>query len=306
MERTDKKDESDNDESDSKRYRYRLYRENNGATTASTDVNKINYDKQKDDLFNAFLKEQLVVFTLTEETYTYKDESGNMKTETIKTYNPVRASTLYTYTENGTEKRDYLADKIFEIKNTQVRWLDNNNSITSSNTYTLQLKSGAIPSGVTLYYAIYPDPSKPTQSVAKYEPITSIDNVNVMLQKQLGYAQKFYKGNAFFYAPILHYTGTGKPFSSTYTGLFNYKKNTDGSFEIASGNYVLDHLTGDFGVVRNHIYDFTIGGISSLGYGIPSNDHIPLPEPIAEHDIYQFDIVLKILPWNVFEYTLDI
>lgn len=275
MERTDK------EASDSKRYRCRLYRENNGATTASTDVNKINYDKQKDDLFNALLKEQLVVFVKQEESYV-----------------PVRSTTTYKYLDGGIEKTDYLADKIFEIQNTQLRWNNNGSSSVSSNTYTLQLKAGSIPSGVTLYYAVYPDPSKqPTQSVAKYEQVTSINDVNTintMLQKQLGYAQKYFQGYAFFYAPITHYTGDEKPYSS-YTGLFKY--NNQGS---------LDHKTGDFGIVRNHVYDLTIGKFSTLGYGIPSNDHIPLPEPMTEHDIYQFDIELKILPWNVFEYTLDI
>ena len=245
LERTDKPSDP------SKRYSYRLYREQN--------------DNGKDDLYEAYLKEQYAVF--------FQTEDGS--------YVPVKAST-------ETDSGENLAQKIFELANTYC------------NKFTLQLKSdidfNALPS---LFYG----------ADGVYEPLNESNRAaaNASLLKQLGYSQLYWQGHAFFYAPIPHYTGEGSPFLSEYTGLFNYSKYSDGRYvKNDAGNYVVDHRNGEFGIVRNHIYQITIDKISTLGQGIPSEDTIPLPEPRPDHEIWQFDMTLKVLPWNQFKYTFDI
>lgn len=260
MERTDdpERDGEEDDYPGFKRYQYRLYRETN--------------DDGKDDLFEALLKEQFVIF--------YKGEDGG--------YYPVN---VYTFFDDMS-----VASKIFEIANT------------SANQYTLQLKSDIdFNSSLIkdLYYGLYVD--SPAGPVYTQLASNNIAEANEALKNQLGYAQRYYQGYAFFYAPIPHYTGTGSPFANGYSGLFNYKKTAAGAYEIdAAGRYVIDHKNGEFGVVRNHIYKITVNGFSTLGQGIPSEDAIPLPEPRIEHDIWQFDLTLKVLPWNQFQYTFDI
>ena len=255
MERTDEVSDP------AKKYQYRLYREKN--------------DKGTNDLYEALLKEQFVIF------YLGADDG----------YYPVNAEI---FSNDGKS----TALEIFEIANTYA------------NQYTLQLKSNIDESILAgLFYAYYDDSDKQ----AKYVPLQSsnITEANNLLKKQLGYAQRYWKGHAFFYAPILHYIGNDSPFfggdSYSYSGLFNYKKNGSGKYEKDSnGNYIVDHKNGEFGVVRNHIYKITVAKISTLGQGIPSGDAIPLPEPRIDHELYQFDLSLKVLPWNQFKYTFDI
>lgn len=259
MERTDDpKWDGEQEDSDFKRYQYRLYREKN--------------DAGKDDLFEALLKEQFVIF--------YKGEDGG--------YYPVSASTFF---DNMS-----VASEIFEIANTYA------------NQYTLQLKTDIdfnSPLTEDLYYGLYVD--EPAGAVYTKLASGNIPTANNLLKIQLGYAQRYWKGHAFFYAPIPHYTGEGRPFAGGYSGLFNYKKTTSGAYEIDdAGRYKIDHKNGEFGVVRNHIYKITVDHISTLGQGIPSEDAIPLPEPRPDHEIWQFDLSLKVLPWNQFQYTFDI
>lgn len=304
MERTDK-EAADNNNGTPSRYQYRLYLEDNGAQTGP-----------KDDLYIAMVKEQHVIFVLSQETYTYTDEKGvSHPVETTK-YLPVKETTTYSRVENGQNKTYTIkAADIFTISNTKHYWTGTD-WVTASNTHTLQLKDtytdpNTIPQ---LYYAVYnatPEENA-TTGKATYTPIGNKATANEALQKQLGYAQRFYKGMAFFYSPITHYSGEGAPFSASnpYKGLFNYQTTTSNGVtsyvKDSKGRYIPDHKTGDFGVVRNHIYNFKVTGISSLGFGIPDEEVIPLPEPRINKDIYQFDLELKILPWNLFEYTLDI
>ena len=240
-----------------KKYQYRLYREVN--------------DKGADDLYEALLKEQFVIF--------YRADGE---------YYPVSASTFF----NGMS----VASEIFEIANTYA------------NQYTLQLKTDIdfnSPLTEDLYYGLYVD--DPAGAVYTKLASGNILTANNLLKIQLGYAQRYWKGHAFFYAPIPHYTGENSPFIENYTGLFKYMKASSGAYvKDASGKYVIDHKNGEFGVVRNHIYKITVDHISTLGQGIPSEDAIPLPEPRIEHDIWQFDLSLKVLPWNQFQYTFDI
>lgn len=253
-----------------KTYQYHLYLEEN--------------KEGKDDLLEAMLKEQYMIWepVRDEAGEIIKDEKGE-----IVSFQPVRDS------KNG----------LLAIINTYTRhditdgeWID------ASNTYTLQLKA----TGSDLYYKTSGD-----DSFHLIED-NNLTTANKALQKQLGYAQRYWQAYAFFYAPIPHYSGESDPFDISkgrraYNGLFNYDQNEDFSYKKKTdGNYIVKHRTGDFGFVRNHIYNITINGIGNLGYGIPNIDVIPLPEPRLDHKLYQFDLELKILPWNVYEYTFDI
>lgn len=176
---------------------------------------------------------------------------------------------------------------IFEIVNTYMDYV--NGTTKAPNQYTLQLKEWdkikEIIKEKEICYANY------SNSIVTYTELTA-DNLtasNEALQKQLGTSQYYDKGKAFFYSPIPHYL-TYSSSANSFTGVLdrnNYK-------------------TGDFGVVRNHIYNFTIEAIHGLGYGKTDDKDIPLPYPREDENLYQFDMELKILPWNIFEYTLDI
>lgn len=258
---------SEGDNPGNERYQYHLYLEEDGEH--DTDY----------ELRTAMLKEQYMIWKLKDGEYT-----------------PVK---------EGDQEA-----KVFEIRNAYLRhdvYNDEDQYIKASNTYTLQIKENAD----LETYKIYLKTSKNEE----YREITTTNDVtaaNKALLKQLGYAQHYWNAYAFFYAPIPHYAGEYDPFvdkngNSTYKGLFNYKINSDGSYvRSTTGNYVVNHFTGDFGVVRNHIYNIKITKIGSLGYGIPAEETIPLPEPRPDHKLYQFDLELKVLPWNQFRYTFDI
>ncbi|MCH5240474.1 MAG: fimbria major subunit [Muribaculaceae bacterium] len=236
-----------------------------------------------DELYNALLQEQYEIWVAK------KDKDGNLVWENGQLVgdHPVKA-------EDGLD--------IFEVKNTFKRydtvsksWIQN-----ASNEYTLQLKSNwqalATQKGVTLLLAKYDTSTKK----ATYDELstTNVATANNQLQQHLGSCQYYDKGYAFFYAPIPHYSGKEDPFKNNNE--YTYK----GNFKYTSG--AIDHKTGDFGVVRNHIYDFKISGISGLGFGKTKDDDIPLPEVRPDNQQYYFDIQLEILPWHVFRYTFDI
>lgn len=280
MERTDKG--SDGNETGVKRYSYHIY--------------------LGDEMLDAMLKEQFMIWKkvkVGEETIE-KDVEGKIEKTVVPIYEmfPCRPSIIND--EGEIEKGD---EELFAIVNTNKRYdSDTGKPITASNTYTLQIKEDADLTNLFLKTSADDD--------EKY-PLSDSDvlkKANEALQKQLGYAQYYWKGYAFFYAPIVHYNGLYDPFKNqTYKGLFKYKEEGNGyKKDPVTGNYIPDHKTADFGVVRNHIYNFTINEINGLGYGIPGEDIIPLPEPRLEHEMYQFDLELKILPWKQYNYTFDI
>ena len=229
-------------------------------------------NSSSDELFDALLKEQYVIWVAK------KDKSGNVITNAdgtpIGDY-PVKA-------EDGLS--------IFELVNTFRRY-ENGNFTDAYNEYTLQLKSSV--NNRDLLYAEYDATTKTGKF--SYLTLTGIDKANKMLQQQLGSCQYFDKGYAFFYAPVPHYSGSEDPFkSSGYKGEFNYS------------NGKVNHKTADFGLVRNHIYNFSVSSLSGIGFGKTNDNYIPLPELRQENTKYIFDIQLEILPWHVYKYEFDI
>lgn len=338
IERTDKdsegKDENDNPIPDPKRYKYRLYREkdDNGKDELLAALLKEQY--------TLFVKRIVTHYYLDEKEL--ENGKPKVKGENIITYIPVKASTTY-FKDKTNKVTGSIADELFGIFNTQTIWNDTGTQkkrTDASNTYTLQLINdnkiqetiNKINLGLakdekvleqTLNGEVFWDIANEVLVYGKYNASEekgeydelnkdNIAEANQLLQQTLGYAQFYWEGKAFFYSPITHYTGFDAPYSSDnpYKGLFNYETETKDGVTVykkdSNGKYIPSHKTGDFGVVRNHVYNFSIDKITSIGYGIPGENVIPLPEQRIDHKIYQFDLELKILPWNKFEYYLDI
>lgn len=246
----------------------------------------------KDELLDSLIREQNVVFRFDKET---------------KKYLPIK---------KGKSTPDL--SEIFKVANTNTRFF-NGEWTDAANTYTLQLKDNFADiwnanhkekSG-ELYYGVY-DYDKKEGVYTKLTDdsgnriIENLEKANRQLQIQLGYSTYYDQGKGFFYTPIPHYSGDYDPYydNSTgkyaYSGLFNYTTGTD-----SDGNktYTPEHKTAHFGMVRNHLYNINVSGISKLGYGKPEGDgRIPLPDPVFDDRIYQFNINLEVLPWYIVNY----
>lgn len=314
MERTDK------ETTPSKQYQYRLYLKNG--------------KDGKDELEQAMLREQVEVCTREEKMINVimKDEEGNIVKDEFGDPKTDKKR-IWVYTPIGANSSDTLK-ALLKLDNSHQR-LDGNYFVNASNTYALFLTSTDLDDSNEELFLVSRGPNDAVQKdtegnvifqrIVTTEPDNSaswnaangetaqvsVAEANKQLQRRLGYAQYYYQGKAFFYAPILHYTGSEKKFGTyqQYSGLLNYTRDLNtGKYitDLETGRYNFSHNTGDFGVVRNNLYNFTINRISVLGYGIPSLDYYPLPEPRLEHDIYYFDMELKILPWTIFQYTFDI
>lgn len=252
----------------------------------------IRESETKDELRDSLIREQFVVFRFDTES---------------KKYLPIK---------KGKSTEDF--SEIFEIANTHTRFF-NGDWTDASNTYTLQLKANFADiwdanyreKNGDLYYAVYDYEGKDGVYIRLTDDDgkkidKNLEEANRQLQVQLDYATYYDQGLAFFYTPIPHYSGNNDPFydkgtnSYSYSGLFNYTKSND---EEGNVTYTPYHKTSDFGMVRNHIYNIGIAGISKLGYGKPEGkDHIPLPDPRFDDMIYQFNIDLKVLPWYIVDY----
>lgn len=123
----------------------------------------------------------------------------------------------------------------------------------------------------------------------KFELITetNVGTVNSALLAVPGYLNKYDKGHAMFSIPIRH---LGFGFGITSTDPNNQLVSSD-------GNYLWKNIrVGDFGLVRNHVYQLNITSIGGLGTGII--DSQPIVPPVET--IKQFIAVkLNVLSWRV-------
>lgn len=119
---------------------------------------------------------------------------------------------------------------------------------------TLQIQ--AVNSGFYFY-------DSETQSYTEINTPEAVSKVNRLLYQNLGGAHAYINGMAFFSAPIQHWgwyrSGNG-----------NYNK------PMAEWDWSI-MKTGDFGIVRNHIYTIQIDNIAGLGTGIINNTDPLLP-----------------------------
>lgn len=121
------------------------------------------------------------------------------------------------------------------------------------------------------------------------ETEVKLQEINADIEKKIvGSLMMYNSGRAFFYIPIKHYTGNL------------------GDEATANFPKVSEVKTGNFGVVRNHVYNMTINKITGLGIGVgpdPSVPELPDPKPIQN---YYINAQLNVLQWHVMGQSVDL
>lgn len=152
-------------------------------------------------------------------------------------------------------------------------------------TLTLELGKDGLPSSNIYIFDV-----EANEGNGGYRNITKddLEDENKVLYDRMysafGVLERFETGKAYFNVPLKHIWGN----LTDATNKFN-------------GETV---LLGDYGVVRNHIYDLTINSISGLGTGIGD-----LKQPIVpptETDQYYINARLNILKWRVVKQSVDL
>lgn len=106
-------------------------------------------------------------------------------------------------------------------------------------------------------------------------------DANAALARAAGWANRYNEGRAFFNMPIRHlgwYAGTNPNADAT---TIDYSK----------------VRVGDFGLVRNHVYNLNINSITGLGTGVSEPDE-PIVPPVETKD-YFVAYSLRILNWAI-------
>lgn len=139
---------------------------------------------------------------------------------------------------------------------------------------TLQLTSAP---ATPLYY-------KPAGSNA-WVAVTAqnLDFVNTLLWQQLGNASSYTNNKCYFSIPIQH---------------LGFTENTAGEPLDADGNLDWKNVrVGDFGLVRNHVYNINVTGIKGRANGIENLDNPLVPSMDATD--YWIKYTVNILNWRV-------
>lgn len=159
---------------------------------------------------------------------------------------------VYTRTGSDTSEDPYKYTSADPSAYTLVR-------VSGTNEVTLSLTQSA-----TTYYT-------PDEDGTGYVEITDYTTFNATLAKQVGGAEKYNGGKAYFTVPIEHLAASGD---------------------------------GHIGVVRNHSYVLTLESIKGLGDGVyePTEDIIPVPPT----NKYYVGATLNILSWHVVNQSVNL
>ncbi len=159
---------------------------------------------------------------------------------------------VYTRTGSDTPEDPYKYTSADPSAYTLVR-------VSGTNEVTLSLTQSA-----TTYYT-------PDEDGTGYVEITDYTTFNATLAKQVGGAEKYNGGKAYFTVPIEHLAASGD---------------------------------GHIGVVRNHSYVLTLESIKGLGDGVyePTEDIIPVPPT----NKYYVGATLNILSWHVVNQSVNL
>lgn len=115
------------------------------------------------------------------------------------------------------------------------------------------------------------------------ESVSEMQNLLTRMYSTFGVLERFQSGKAYFNVPLKHIWAANK----------------------TSNNFKADEVKlGDYGVVRNHIYDLTINSISGLGTGIGDINQ-PIVPP-TENEQYYISTRLNILKWRVVNQSVDL
>lgn len=146
---------------------------------------------------------------------------------------------------------------------------------------TLQINSVPTEGNPLLYYI--------PNGTDTYTPVTTTNSnaVNNLLWTQVGVAEAYKSGMAYFSIPIRHLRASEDPIEME-TGK-TYDANTEIPWDKAKVGY--------FGLVRNHVYEIGVTSITKLGTGILDPEHPIVPPTKA--DKYAIKYNLNILNWRV-------
>ncbi|MDE6716902.1 MAG: fimbria major subunit [Muribaculaceae bacterium] len=118
-----------------------------------------------------------------------------------------------------------------------------------------------------------------------YKNITDADATDLVkkLYATYGVLEKFQTGKAYFNVPLKHIWGVGS---------------SSNNFDAKSV------VLGDYGVVRNHVYDLTINKIEGLGTGIGEITQ-PIVPP-TENEQYYISTRIRVLQWRLVGQSVDL
>lgn len=170
--------------------------------------------------------------------------------------------------------------RICEIKHPDASVIGTNVKLANRNV-TLQIKSDADLSDIYVaagngYQQVY------TGTGEKPESQLTLTEANKNLAHQVGYAVYYNAGKGFFNIPVRH--------------LGWYRAGNPNKVEGAAFNWADVHV-GDFGMVRNHIYNINVTSVTGLATGIAGPD-TPIVPP-ADTQAYYMAMRFQILKWAV-------
>lgn len=146
-------------------------------------------------------------------------------------------------------------------------------------TMSLNKKNGSYNANIYLYDASLNDGNGGYKSVTEAD----IPALKEKLYSTFGVLEKFQTGKAYFNVPLKHIW-----------------KASENSNDFDAKTVVL----GDYGVVRNHIYDLTINKIKGLGTGI--GDITQPIVPPTDNEQYYISTRLRILQWRAVKQSVDL
>lgn len=221
--------------------------------------------------------------------YTYYENGDAMKewfvNITIPFYtNDEGSETFYNYGIDGWGFKDGMDayKSLFKIEHPSkpVRTLNAANpAVIDSRFVTIQLDDEKVTAAGAPELYVYLD--------GEYQKVTSanIDRVNQQMFYQAGTVQGFEGGKAFFTIPIKH------------LGFYRDDNANAGKMGTEKNFNWNEVLSGDFGLVRNHVYTIEVSKIQGLGNGIP-NTSDPIVPP-TDPEEYFIGARIIVLNWAV-------
>ena len=191
-----------------------------------------------------------------------------------------RGTPFFSYGVTGGSWTDRDYKKYFKIEHPNI--LARNGLVIDSRFVTIQLNDAEIGEGEPLYALL---DGKWTRVIGGDSDDNNIAEVNQQLLLQAGTVQGFKGGLAYYTIPIKH-LGFYRDNNA------NANKNAnDKDFDWQAVQ------SGDFGLVRNHVYTINVTKIEGLGNGIPDPSHPIVPPTDPEE--YYIGARIIVLNWAV-------
>lgn len=262
----------------------------NGATEEGkqADTFKVFYIRHESD------KEKTILLSDEEAIKFFLERTGNVLYVKVPKINGVDGTESETEFEYQPLKAAHLGDsegnkKYADIEDFMLEHpvkIDNDVDVTGASVVSEQWRSLTFANDANLgNYYIYDITEDGNYG---YIPLsnTKVDMkaVHKSMYSAYGLIEKFQAGKAYFNVPLKH--------------IWSNLNSTSNTFD--SDNVIL----GDYGVVRNHVYDLKIKSISGLGTGIGDINQ-PIVPP-TEVDKYYISAKLNILKWRLVSQSVDL